>query len=89
MIVSTLRLQLESSTMKPIPTLVKPLDSIDINTKKPMKAHKERTDSCAVPAASVIAENLLCIVIADSMLSKFGGDSIEQLKSHISKTAEF
>ena len=54
-----------------------------------MKAHKERTDSCAVPAASVIAENLLCIVIADSKLSKFGGDSIEQLKSHISKTAEF
>ena len=76
-------------SMKPIPTLVKPLDSVDINTKKPMKAHKERTDSCAVPAASIIAENLLCIVIADSILSKFGGDSIEQLKSHMNRTAQF
>ena len=76
-------------SMKPIPTLVKPLDSVDINTKKPMKAHKERTDSCAVPAASIIAENLLCIVIADSILSKFGGDSIEQLKSHMTRTAQF
>ena len=75
--------------MKPIPTLVKPLDSIDIITHKPMKAHKERTDSCAVPAASIIAENLLCIVIADSILSKFGGDSINQLKVHIKHTAKY
>jgi len=76
-------------SMKPIPTLVKPLDSVDINTHKPMKAHKERTDSCAVPAASIIAENLLCIVIADSILSKFGGDSINQLKIHIKNTAKY
>ena len=76
-------------SMKPIPTLVKPLNSVDINTLKSMKAHKERTDSCAVPAASIIAENLLCIVIADSILSKFGGDSMNQLKEHIRNTAKY
>ena len=53
------------------------------------KAHKERTDSCAVPSASIIAENLLCIVLVDSILSKFGGDSMEQLKMHINKSARF
>jgi len=76
-------------SMKPIPTLVKPLNSVDINTHESMKAHKERTDSCAVPAASIIAENLLCIVIADSILSKFGGDSMLQLKEHMKNTAKY
>ena len=69
--------------MKPIPTLIKPLKSIDIITKEEKLAHKERTDSCAVPAASIIAESMLCIVLADSILEKFGGDSIEELKRHI------
>ena len=72
-----------------IPTLIKPLDSVDIKTNEPMKAHKERTDSCAVPAASIIAENLLCIVIADTILSKFGGDSMDQLKIHMKNTAKY
>ncbi len=76
-------------SMKPIPTLVKPLNSVDINTHDSMKAHKERTDSCAVPAASIIAENLLCIVITDSILSKFGGDSMVQLKEHMKNTAKY
>ena len=75
--------------MKPIPTLVKPLDSVDIKTKESMKAHKESSDSCAVPAASIIAENLLCIVIVDSILSKFGGDSLKQLKSHMNISAKY
>jgi chorismate synthase len=69
--------------MKPIPTLIKPLRSIDIHSKKPKEAHKERTDSCAVPAASVIAESMLCFALADAMLEKFGGDSMEQLHAHI------
>ncbi|GIS42285.1 MAG: hypothetical protein Ct9H90mP15_03250 [Candidatus Neomarinimicrobiota bacterium] len=43
-------------------------------------AHKERTDSCAVPAASIIGESMLAIVIADALLEKFGGDSLDQLK---------
>ena len=76
-------------SMKPMPTLIKPLDSVDIITNTPEKAHKERTDSCAVPAASIIAENLLCVVIADAFLSKFGGDSMDQLKKHIKQSGKF
>ena len=76
-------------TMKPIPTLIKPLDSVDILSHESKKAHKERTDSCAVPAASVIAENLLCIVIADTLLSKFGGDSMNQFKMHMKDSAKY
>jgi len=74
--------------MKPIPTLIKPLKSIDIISKEEKLAHKERTDSCAVPAASIIAESMLCIVLADSLLEKFGGDSMIELKKHI-KASKF
>ena len=74
------------AAMKPIPTLIKPLKSVDIITKEEKLAHKERTDSCAVPAASIIAESMLCIVLADSILEKFGGDSMEELKNHISSS---
>ena len=76
------------AAMKPIPTLIKPLKSVDIITKEEKLAHKERTDSCAVPAASIIAESMLCIVLADSILEKFGGDSMEELKQHIESTNE-
>ena len=72
--------------MKPIATLIKPLRSIDIDNKEKKLAHKERTDSCAVPAASIIAESMLCIVLADSILEKFGGDSLEELKRHITSS---
>jgi len=71
------------SVMKPIPTLIKPLRSIDIETKENKLAHKERTDSCSVPAASIVAEAMLCFVLADALLEKFGGDTMEQLKKHI------
>ena len=74
------------AAMKPIPTLIKPLKSVDIITKEEKLAHKERTDSCAVPAASVIAESMLCIVLADSILEKFGGDSLEELKRHMTSS---
>ena len=60
--------------------------SIDIDTKEEKLAHKERTDSCAVPAASIIAESMLCIVLADSLLEKFGGDNVEELKNHINSS---
>ena len=76
-------------SMKPIPTLTKPLGSVDIESNTSSKAHRERTDSCAVPAASIIAENLLCIVVADALLSKFGGDSMDQLKKHIHQSGKF
>ena len=75
--------------MKPIATLIKPLRSIDIDSKEKKLAHKERTDSCAVPAASIIAESMLCFVLADAIIEKFGGDSIEQLKTHIKATAKY
>ena len=78
-----------SATMKPIPTLIKPLQSVDIATKQKKLAHKERTDSCSVPAASIIAESMACIIICDAMLEKFGGDSIEQLSAHIKQTAKY
>jgi len=70
-------------TMKPIPTLAKPLRSVDIKTREPGMAHKERTDACAVPAASVIGEAMMALVLTDAILEKFGGDSLAQVKSHI------
>ena len=77
------------AVMKPIPTLIKPLRSVDINTKENQLAHKERTDSCSVPAASIIAESMLCFVLADAMLEKFGGDTLHQLKAHINASGEY
>ena len=76
-------------SMKPISTLIKPLRSIDVITFEKKKAHKERTDACAVPAASIIAESMLCITLADALLEKFGGDSVEQLKAHMNATAKY
>ena len=75
--------------MKPIPTLIKPLRSIDIQSKEEKLAHKERTDSCAVPAASIVAESMLSIVLADAILEKFGGDSMHQLKNHIRVSGKY
>ena len=75
--------------MKPIPTLIKPLKSVDISTKEEKLAHKERTDSCAVPAASIVAESMLCFVLADAMLEKFGGDTVDQLKQHIKVSGKY
>ena len=75
--------------MKPIPTLIKSLRSVDIHTKEKKDAHKERTDSCAVPAASIIAESMMCIVLADVILEKFGGDSLKQLRAHLKASAKY
>ncbi|WP_461830205.1 chorismate synthase [Aquifex sp.] len=66
--------------MKPIPTLKNPLRSVDINTKEELKAGKERTDVVAVPAASVVGEAMLAIILADAFLEKFGGDFLEEIK---------
>ena len=72
--------------MKPIPTLAKPLRSVDIVSGEEGLAHKERTDACAVPAASVIGEAMLALVLTDAILEKFGGDSLEQVKAHMEAT---
>lgn len=67
--------------MKPIPTLYKPLQSVDIDTKEPFTAQVERSDACAVPAASVVMEHVVAWEIAKAFLEKFGGDSIEEIRA--------
>ena len=78
-----------SATMKPIPTLTKPLNSIDIKSKNKVLAHKERTDSCSVPAASIIAESMVSFVICDALLEKFGGDSMEDFLAHFELSVKY
>lgn len=70
------------ATMKPIPTLRKPLKSVDIITKESVLASYERSDVCAVPAASVIGEAVLAWHIAEAFVEKFGGDSIDEVYSN-------
>jgi chorismate synthase len=67
-------------TMKPIATVGKPLDSIDIVTKKPVRATVERYDTCAVAAAGVVGESLVAFELANAMVEKFGGDSLNEIK---------
>ncbi len=69
--------------MKPLSTLMKPLDSVKLSTNESAKAHVERSDVTAVASAAVIGESLLCLVLADAVLDKFGGDSIGELKSRV------
>ena len=66
--------------IKPISTLRRPLRSVDIDTKQPSEAAYERSDVTVVPAAGVIGESMLAIVLANAMREKFGGDSIEEMK---------
>jgi chorismate synthase len=66
--------------MKPISTLYKPLQSVDIDTKESFTAQVERSDTCAVPAASVIMENVIAWEVANAFLEKFGGDSVEEIQ---------
>jgi len=67
--------------MKPLPTLTKPLRSVDIATREPAGALRERTDSCTVPAAGVVGEAMLAIVLADAYRAKFGGDHIDDVRT--------
>ncbi len=71
------------AVMKPIPTLYKPLRSVDILTGKAIKAGVERSDTCALPAATVVAEATVAFTIACAFLEKFGGDSISELKRNV------
>jgi len=65
--------------MKPLPTLTKPLRSVDIATHAPAEALRERTDSCTVPAAAVVGEAMIALVVADAYRRKFGGDHIDDV----------
>ncbi len=74
--------------MKPIPTLYKPLNSIDIDTKEPFQASIERSDACAVPAASVVVEHIVAWEVANALLEQFTSDTIDQLKDEFQKYRE-
>jgi chorismate synthase len=67
------------AAMKPLPTLTKPLRSVDIATKEPAQALCERTDSCTVPAAGVVGEAMVAFVLADAYRTKFGGDHVDDV----------
>src|SRR4051794_11837174 len=71
--------------MKPIPTLTKPLRSVDIETREPAEALRERTDSCVVPAAGVVGEAMMALVLADAYRMKFGGDHIDDLREAVER----
>ncbi len=75
--------------MKPIPTLYRPLQSVDILTKEPFEATVERSDCCAVPAASVVAEAVVAIEIASAFMDKFGGDSVAETARNYSSYIEY
>jgi chorismate synthase len=77
------------AVMKPIPTLRKPLRSVDITTKKSVRAAYERSDICAVPAAAVIGEAMVALTIADAFLEKFGGDSMTEVRRNYDSYTEY
>ena len=71
------------AAVKPIPTLAHPLPSVDLETGAEVLAHYERSDVCVVPAAGVVAEAMVAIVLADAWLEKFGGDSLAELRESV------
>ena len=70
------------TAMKPIPTLKKPLKSINLEDGSEHTAHYERSDVCAVPAAGVVGEAMLAIVLVQAFLEKFGGDSLQEIRAN-------
>jgi chorismate synthase len=74
------------AVVKPIPTLLIPLRSIDLKTKEAQAASVERSDTCVVPAAGVVGEAMAAWVAADALLEKFGGDSLTELQDHVETT---
>jgi chorismate synthase len=69
------------AAMKPISTLMRPLDTVDVTTKEQAKAFRERSDVCAVPAAGVVAEHMVAIVLAQEAQRKFGGDTVSDMQA--------
>ena len=76
------------AAMKPIPTLMKPLRTVDIATKTPTTASKERSDTCAIFAAAVVGEAMAAIVTADSVVEKFGGDFLDDTLNNLKNYRE-
>ncbi|MGJ6964093.1 chorismate synthase [Streptosporangium sp. G11] len=73
-----------SAAMKPISTVPRALATIDVLTGEAAKAHHERSDVCAVPAAAIVAEAMVALILADSAIEKFGGDSVEEVARNLS-----
>lgn len=67
------------AAMKPIPTLTRPLASVNVRSGEPTEAHAERSDTCAVPAAGVVGEAMLALVLASAAVEKFGGDHVQDM----------
>ncbi len=76
------------AVMKPLATLMSPLQSVRLATGEAAEAHVERSDVCAVPSAAVIGESLLCLVLATSLLEKFGGDSMQEFLPRLQQWRE-
>jgi chorismate synthase len=76
------------AAMKPISTIPKALSTIDVATGEAAKAHHQRSDVCAVPAAGVVAEAMVALVLANSVLEKFGGDSVAETKRNLKSYLE-
>lgn len=74
--------------MKPLSTLAQPLESVDLRTGQPDRAVRERSDVCAVPAAAVVGEAMVALVLADAMRQKFGGDSLAEMRSNYERYLE-
>ncbi len=74
--------------MKPLPTLTQPLRSVDIETREPAQALRERTDSSTVPAAGVVAEAMLAYVVANAYREKFGGDHVDDVRAAVERYCE-
>jgi len=75
--------------MKPIPTLYKPLESVDIDTKEPFVATIERSDPCAVPAASVVAEHVIATEVAKAIMDEFRSDTIDGLREELERYKQY
>jgi chorismate synthase len=69
--------------MKPLSTLVKALDTVDVASGEPAKAHAQRSDVTAVPAAAVVCEAVVALVLADALLEKTGGDSLLEVRRNL------
>ena len=69
------------AAVKPIPTLAHPLPSVDLATGEEVLAHYERSDVCVVPAAGVVGEAMVAIILADAWLEKFGGDTLSEVRA--------
>jgi chorismate synthase len=69
--------------MKPIATVPRALRTVDVSTGEEAVAHHQRSDVCAVPAAGVVAEAMVALVLAEAILEKFGGDSVEETRRNV------